>query len=492
MEKKNSYTLLFQDEKEKEKRKETKKFSSVLQAKIDSRPTFTILKKEIPFIETKIQSGGVGISQQKSQKKLKEKESLLPISFDGKKVWKDLLSPVMNQGDCGSCWAFASTSTLADRFNIQSIGKINLQLSPTKLILCDLQGKEIEAMERRIDSLEFAAANVNEYKKSSCYGNTLLDAFRYLYVVGTTTEECMPYNKSLGGQLDYKEIGEFKKAAELPLCTNVSGPLGDMCYNNVYNEKTGIEEGDVSRFYRCYQYYLIPGTESDGGSEIDIMYDIYCWGPVATGMAVYPDFYDYDGKSIYSWNGEGERIGGHAVEIVGWGNEGEIPFWIIKNSWGEGWGDSGYFRMIRGVNNCEIEENCISCIPDFFYPLGYKIPNELNSIETHSKSRYDISTSLDFWAGGIDPETGYTRRAMNVRPWLNFNRPINLKDLPDWNTFIAGRDVSIEKTKNLFRFFNGNREKEEDSFLILILFFLIILVSIYVSINFLISKKIKK
>ena len=41
--------------------------------------------------------------------------------------------------------------------------------------------------------------------------------------------------------------------------------------------------------------------------------------------------------------------------------------------------------------------------------------------------------------------TGFSRRIMASRPWMNFFRPVLLEDLPDWDKFIAGRDASTMK-----------------------------------------------
>jgi C1A family cysteine protease len=54
----------------------------------------------------------------------------------------------------------------------------------------------------------------------------------------------------------------------------------------------------------------------------------------------------------------GGQLGGHAVKIVGWGQAGSTPYWVVANSWGTGWGLNGYFWM--GMNQCSFEQQGIA------------------------------------------------------------------------------------------------------------------------------------
>ena len=53
----------------------------------------------------------------------------------------------------------------------------------------------------------------------------------------------------------------------------------------------------------------------------------------------------------------------HAVLLVGWGQEGGVPYWSVKNSWGEDWGENGYFRIIRGRDELSIESMGLESFP---------------------------------------------------------------------------------------------------------------------------------
>lgn len=359
----------------------------------------------------------------------------IPKLFDGRKVWKKYLTPSINQGSCGSCWAFAATSCLADKFNIQSKGKMHIELSPVRLVLCFLYNDpDFRKLLVTAQDESYISRTVFGITHLGCFGSTLFEAWKYLYVWGTNTMKCAPYD--VFSDFDISLLG-------MPICNAFFGLNADTCYGYKYWRKTGLEVGEPARFYRCKDYFIIPGVEELDGKVEYIEYIIYRWGPVTASFRVYEDFYLFDAKTdIYSWNGTGDPVGGHGVEIVGWGNKNNIDYWIIKNFWGPTWGMNGYFYMKKGVNMCGIEDYVINGAPDFFYPNNYENPIIGKTSEGISDKnlRYIVDSETRLINGGIDPSTGYTRRILRSHPWLDKSRPISLRDIPDFNNFIAGKE----------------------------------------------------
>ena len=138
----------------------------------------------------------------------------IPDNFSGKEVWKDFLSPIKNQKKCGSCWAFATTSVLSDKFNIESKGRYSIDLSPTPLLICSSNFENLNINkikeDNTITSKSFSEKifenTVKDITTSNCYGNTIYNACLFLYIYGTFELSCVPYDEKLGQLQEFKKI----------------------------------------------------------------------------------------------------------------------------------------------------------------------------------------------------------------------------------------------------------------------------------------------
>lgn len=84
-------------------------------------------------------------------------------------------------------------------------------------------------------------------------------------------------------------------------------------------------------------------------------------GPIEVSFTVYSDFEAYTG-GVYQ-HVTGSQLGGHAVKMLGWGEDNGTPYWIIANSWNPSWGEKGFFRILRGNNECGIEGSAVAGAP---------------------------------------------------------------------------------------------------------------------------------
>ena len=98
--------------------------------------------------------------------------------------------------------------------------------------------------------------------------------------------------------------------------------------------------------------------------EAAIMAQVAAHGPVACAMDASP-LDGYDGGILHDTTGA-KQIG-HIVSIAGWGVDTDasppVKYWHVRNSWGSWWGEGGWFRIVRGVNNCAIEAHCAWATP---------------------------------------------------------------------------------------------------------------------------------
>ncbi len=318
----------------------------------------------------------------------------IPTHFDGREVWADYLSPIKNQGLCGACYAFSVVGMLADRYAIQTLGQAKPDLNPMEMVVCmkDLEdiGTPDDFLKTRTDTV-FEKEIGKKHAVHACKGNTMYNAARSTYVQGTLEESCV----------SERDIARFiAKNGRIPLCLELEGDgFPSLC----------VDKRNAPRYWMAEQYYTIGHSEITETTVNEIKLEVMKWGPVAVGFQVFDDFLtDYrDGTLIYTHPKRQQKtLGGHAVRIVGWGEDEQdgrlVKYWIIANSWGREWGDGGYGKIEIMIPELQLEQNVVSVWPqifgsDFPYPLVY------NALVPRASDDDDvIRAQLD-----IDPVTMY-------------------------------------------------------------------------------------
>lgn len=245
----------------------------------------------------------------------------LPRFFDAHQKWSGYIGKVQDQGWCGSSWAISTAATASDRFAIVSQGLERVFLSAQNLLSCNNRGQQ------------------------SCNGGYLDKAWLYFRKYGIVDDNCYPYT-------GHDEKCRIPKKGNL-FTARCSSP-----YNVDRREK-----------YKVGPAYRL-------GNETDIMYEIFESGPVQATMKVYHDFFSYQG-GVYKHTdlSAEDRTGYHSVRIIGWGEDQDYfgraqKYWKVANSWGEDWGENGYFRIVRGSNECEIESFVLAAWPLTVDPIS--------------------------------------------------------------------------------------------------------------------------
>nr|CAD1844801.1 unnamed protein product [Ananas comosus var. bracteatus] len=253
----------------------------------------------------------------------------LPSSFDWRE--KGAVTDVKTQGVCGSCWAFSTTGAV-EGANFAATGKL-LSLSEQQLIDCDHTvipsfsftfTSQMQFAEFLLTITSYAYLRVYNIKcdavekdecDNGCNGGLMTNAYRYLMQAGGLEEErSYPY----------------------------TGKQGECKFNK---DKIAV---------RIANFTNIPLDEDQ------IMANLVRRGPLAVGLnAAFMQTYI---RGVSCPLICPKKWVNHGVLLVGYGSRGFSilrlgykPYWIIKNSWGEHWGENGYYRLCRGHNICGID-----------------------------------------------------------------------------------------------------------------------------------------
>ena len=211
-----------------------------------------------------------------------------PAAYD----WRDYgrVSPVKDQGSCGSCWAFSTVANLEGLYYAKK--GVMKTFSEQMLVDCDTSD-------------------------SGCNGGLMEYAFTWLKKNGVMLDSDYPYKGT-------KQTCKSDKSKYVDMTVTGYKKLGSS-----WSTWSAVDEDEVKEF-------------------------LYETGPLAIALNADPlQTYSSGILDKTSTQCPTSGIN-HAVTLVGYGTENNVAYWIVKNSWGTSWGEKGYFRIRRGNGTCGV------------------------------------------------------------------------------------------------------------------------------------------
>mmetsp|Transcript_103458 Transcript_103458/g.277973 ORF Transcript_103458/g.277973 Transcript_103458/m.277973 type:complete len:426 (+) Transcript_103458:472-1749(+) len=244
---------------------------------------------------------------------------------------------------------------------------------------------------------------------SGCNGGEAWDAWRFFYHEGATTMDgaqqagCTPYTSGLCSGADVNNNG-CRTCAAFDSCADTGKkpePVRVHSFGWIMEEDLPPREGNDTHLPR-------PASQRKAMDRQvkKMQVEMLANGPLQVCLDDYANFilfFNEHPSGIFNSTDGSPNIGGHCIELVGWGIDraSGLPFWTFKNSWGGKWANSGFGRFLRGADLCGVESDVWAGCP-------YGSSCRLTAGVVHNES----------WVpGSSEPVIGHRRHASSaLRP----------------------------------------------------------------------------
>lgn len=242
----------------------------------------------------------------------------LPDSWDWRS--RGAVTAVKSQGACGSCWAFATAGTIEGQW--AAAGNPLMDVSVQQIVSCN------------VDDL-------------GCRGGRVDTALRWLARTragNAEAEEQYPYVSGTGSAPPCGDLACWSISAavtDIWCANNCWAPVpncpSSLCTCNGTNPREKIAA-------------TITGCKDVPRDEDQMAAVLVEKGPFAAAIDA-TTWTSYKGGIMTNCPSGAHN---HGVLVVGFGTEGSQKYWIIKNSWGHGFGEAGYIRLAFGSDQCSL------------------------------------------------------------------------------------------------------------------------------------------